>query len=268
MPPSNTLPLSPIQASPRSHHARGGSDAYYEDVDPRFAVDPGSEAGSAAANRDSGIPDALTPGAQYHQRMPPHPQDPSYLQAPHLPGAQDRSNIPSYVSGSGDEGVSGGGSSGEVAGMETDKDLSSGSLNRDSGNALPTINRAGDNATPPDGALDHAYDTLPAGARSPGEGSEASHFTSISQRPVNPNWRPGYGPAPPGSGPGGAGMSSASAVQRRRDDLVLNANPDFALPGMAPGGRRGGPMRGPRGGAGMGAGSLGLTPGGRYPTEL
>ncbi|RMZ81042.1 hypothetical protein DV738_g2449, partial [Chaetothyriales sp. CBS 135597] len=37
-----------------------------------------------------------------------------------------------------------------------------------------------------------SYEDLP-GARSPAE-SEASNFTSVSQRGVNPNWRPGYGP--------------------------------------------------------------------------
>ena len=34
-----------------------------------------------------------------------------------------------------------------------------------------------------------SYDDLPDGSRSPAA-SEASHFTSVSQRPVNPAWRP------------------------------------------------------------------------------
>lgn len=67
---------------------------------------------------------------------------------------------------------------------------------------------------------------IPDGARSPGEGSEASHFTSVSQRGINPNWMP-----PPGMGRGGMSqVSSASAVQRRKEDVILNANPDFSLP--------------------------------------
>lgn len=58
--------------------------------------------------------------------------------------------------------------------------------------------------------------------------SEMSHFTSISQRPVNPQWRP---PMPPA---------------QQRTNMLLENNPDFDLSA----GRR-------RGGAG---------PGGRMPT--
>ncbi|KAL2831099.1 SUR7/PalI family-domain-containing protein [Aspergillus cavernicola] len=53
--------------------------------------------------------------------------------------------------------------------------------------------------------------------------SEVSHFTSISERPINPNWRP-----PP---------MPAQAVQQKRDVLLEN-NPDFDLrAGMGRGGR-------------------------------
>ncbi|KAL3475078.1 SUR7/PalI family-domain-containing protein [Aspergillus californicus] len=53
--------------------------------------------------------------------------------------------------------------------------------------------------------------------------SEVSHFTSISERPVNPNWHP-----PP---------MPAQAVQQKRDVLLEN-NPDFDLrAGMGGGGR-------------------------------
>ncbi|KAI9371194.1 SUR7/PalI family-domain-containing protein [Aspergillus egyptiacus] len=53
--------------------------------------------------------------------------------------------------------------------------------------------------------------------------SEVSHFTSISERPINPNWRP-----PP---------MPAQAAQRKRDVLLEN-NPDFDLrAGMGQGGR-------------------------------
>lgn len=227
---SGALPLSPIQASPTSPrqsplgpgHRRGGSESYYEDVDPRFAIDPASEVG--AQDHGGHLPSALTPGGAY--RM----QSPNHLQAP-----PTSTHIPSYVSGSGSGGPT------------------------DNSNSTPSLER---------GHIMLGNDTsdeqLPPGARSPGEGSEASHFTSVSQRGINPNWRPG-----PGSYAGSAmgAPSSASAAVRRREDVILNANPDFSLPGMRGMGRG-------RGGAGMGRGgsppaaTLGLTPSGRYPTDI
>ncbi|TID17149.1 pali-domain-containing protein [Venturia nashicola] len=100
-------------------------------------------------------------------------------------------------------------------------------------------------------------ESLQDGQRSPAI-SDASHYTSVSQRGINPNWRP-----PPGSG-----------MPRRpqQQDMLLNSNPEFSLPGIGPLGRgRGGPsgFRG-RGGSGMsrGAPTMGLGPasaGGRYP---
>ncbi|EMC98202.1 hypothetical protein BAUCODRAFT_23016 [Baudoinia panamericana UAMH 10762] len=245
--PSAALPRSPVapsQPSPRStRHQRAGSEPYYEDVDPRFAIDPASDVGS---DRASGIPNALTPGGYGAPRM----QDPNLLQAPHTSGGM-RSNIPSYVTNSavGDSGEDG-------------------------------VNHSTPSSEAPHGmrgaaGAESSDDNLPPGARSPGEGSEASHFTSVSQRPVNPNWRPGpgsaYGP------PGGGAASSASAAQRRREDVLLNANPDFSLPGMSFTRNGRGGMRGGRGGSGMtrvgsptmGAMSnVGLTPGGRYPTDI
>ncbi|KAK0907417.1 regulator of ime2 [Friedmanniomyces endolithicus] len=288
MPSSNALPLSPVQASPTSphvafapQHARGGSDAYYEDVDPRFAVDPASEVGM---DHPGPLPTNLTPGAGYvgssygsqpqqqssqqyqHQRMPPHPQDPTLLQTPqptyHSAASQDRGQIPSYVSG---------------GSTDTNHALSTPSLDRPSSYGTST-------QTPGTNGNSSSYENLPPGARSPGESSEASHLTSISQRPINPNWRPGppgssaaYGGGPPqqqgmGMGMGGA-VSTASAAQRRRDDVILNANPDFSLPGMGSGNRGGFRGRGGRGGGGMGGRGMGsppggLTPVGRYPTDI
>ena len=96
-----------------------------------------------------------------------------------------------------------------------------------------------------------SYDDLPEGARSPAA-SEASHFTSVSQRPVNPNWRPEMG------APAGQFAPFAPGPPRRpmrQEDVILEANaanPDFAIPGAGRGrGRgRGGPMGGRgRGGA-------------------
>ncbi|KAK3066119.1 regulator of ime2 [Teratosphaeriaceae sp. CCFEE 6253] len=278
VPSSNVLPLSPTSprqanmpapSSPR--HRRAPSDAYYEDVDPRFAVDPASEVGGGGGD----LPTAMTAGTGFvgaygggsepqqplqHQRpAQQQQQEPRLLQAPgrsYHSGGGERSAIPSFVSGSDDLGTP-----------------------------------ASDPSLP---AAEYSNESLPTGARSPGEGSEASHFTSVSQRPVNPHWRPGPGPgtAYGGGGGGGAGMqgmmqqgmqqrgqqgsmmggTTASAAQRRREDVILNANPDFSLPGMGGQGRVGFRARG--GGAGMGmspqqggrGGGGGLTPAGRYPS--
>lgn len=116
-----------------------------------------------------------------------------------------------------------------------------------------------------------SYDDLPEGSRSPAA-SEASHFTSVSQRPVNPNWRPDM-PAPAGQfGP----YNGQGRRPMRQEDVILEANaanPDFAIPGM-PGGRgrgrgrggrgRGGPMGPPPPATMMGPGP-GLSSQSRYP---
>lgn len=133
----------------------------------------------------------------------------------------------------------------------------------------------GAGASTPSLERDSSYENIAEGARSPA-GSDASHFTSVSQRGVNPNWRP-----PPGSNYGGSmvgggpGPGNGGAAAARRNDVILNANPDFAIPGMGPprnGGRGGmGPARGRAGlpsqmrGA---SGPVGLTPGGRYPSDI
>ena len=82
---------------------------------------------------------------------------------------------------------------------------------------------------------------IPQGARSPAE-SDKSNFTSISQRGINPRWNP-----PPPSQQG-YGMT---AVPRRplppsTNDVLLNANPDFELPGTRTGQLHRGPGTTPR----------------------
>ncbi|KAK1454300.1 hypothetical protein CCUS01_10594 [Colletotrichum cuscutae] len=89
-----------------------------------------------------------------------------------------------------------------------------------------------------------------AGARSPGAESDLSNFTSISQRGVNPRWNP----APPMPGYGQP-MPPRRPVQQRRQDMLLNNNPDFELPGS----RLGPPSR---------AGGTGMIPGSAYPQGL
>jgi hypothetical protein len=93
--------------------------------------------------------------------------------------------------------------------------------------------------------LSNSYEDLP-GARSPAE-SETSNFTSVSQRGVNPNWRPSH----PGEFSSLGPMRRQSATQQRRD-MILDENPDFQLPGM--GRRPGGPRPGYS--PGMGGGRM------------
>ena len=89
--------------------------------------------------------------------------------------------------------------------------------------------------------------------RSPAQ-SDGSNFTSISQRQINPNWRP-----QPGMGQGmGQGMRGGPPT-RRFEDSVLASNPDFTLPGTSAIARRpvgGGPSGGRRGGSRMGSDGL------------
>jgi len=121
------------------------------------------------------------------------------------------------------------------------------------------------NISDPNLAQNSSYEDIPDGSRSPAA-SEASHFTSVSQRGINPNWRPSPGPPVPGSyAPYG------SRRPMRQEDVILEANaanPDFAIPGAGVG-RGGGRGRG-RGRGGMPPptatmGNMGLGNQGRYP---
>ncbi|KAF3934889.1 hypothetical protein ABW19_dt0204802 [Dactylella cylindrospora] len=79
-----------------------------------------------------------------------------------------------------------------------------------------------------------SYEELQPGQRSPAM-STSSHFTSISQRGVNPRW-PGDTQGAPSGG------SSSRRPGRQAQDTILAGNPDFELPGSrgGRGGRRGG----------------------------
>ncbi|MCJ1354932.1 MAG: regulator of ime2 [Icmadophila ericetorum] len=79
-----------------------------------------------------------------------------------------------------------------------------------------------------------SYESIQEGSRSPAA-SDGSHFTSISQRGVNPDWRP---PPPQGYQDG---VPNRRPVQQQRD-VLLQGNPDFELPGVGAGAR--GPRRG------------------------
>ncbi|KAL9616839.1 MAG: hypothetical protein Q9160_008329 [Pyrenula sp. 1 TL-2023] len=101
-----------------------------------------------------------------------------------------------------------------------------------------------------------SFEDIPEGARSPAA-SEASHFTSVSQRGVNPNWRPGQADVD---------MMPGRKVQQQRRDVLLGNNPDFEMPASSNRGRggmmgRGGPRMPPANIPGMPNGGGG----GRYP---
>lgn len=108
----------------------------------------------------------------------------------------------------------------------------------------------------PLGGLDgnSSYEDIQSGSRSPAE-SDRSNFTSVSQRGVNPRWNGGgngYGPPMPNQG---------RRPPPQRNDILLNSNPDFQLPG-ARGGRNGGQGRGRIPGQIPGGG---MVPGSAYP---
>lgn len=210
------------QVSTAPSHKRAGSESYYEDVDPRFAVEEPSDDGFRESGAlGGGLPGALTPGG-----MPPgaishlpggYPTTPGAQQA-YQHQQQQRMN-PEYLHPSYQGGPVGTNDS-----------------HNSSDNDIPLDNR-------------HASGGSFDGDRASERASEASHFTSISERPVNPNWQP-----PAQSGP----------QPRRQQDVLLAQNPDFSIPGMRGGRGRGG--NGPIAASAMGG--PGLTGAGRYPTEI
>lgn len=199
---SSTLPssnqsrgLSPIQDSPvelpapfpaptanpnsdSSQTRKRGSDAYVEDIDPRFA-----EPESRTAPTE--LPSALVPG--FGANPPPL--------APVVDPSQQQ-------------------------------------LHRND----PSPQHSHPSEPTPPGLERDSYEDIAEGARSPAA-SEASHFTSVSQRGINPNWRP-----PPPGAPQGAGSYGPyqGAVRRpRQEDVILEANPDFIVPAPSRGRGRG-----------------------------
>ena len=115
----------------------------------------------------------------------------------------------------------------------------------------------------------NSYDSIPenthdSGARSPAV-SDGSNYTSISQRGINPQWRP-----PPDRAMGMGGVPNRRPVgqQQRGPDVLLNSNPDFELPIQ---GGRAGPGGGRLRGASRGQREPGMIPGmepgsgSRYP---
>jgi hypothetical protein len=134
---------------------------------------------------------------------------------------------------------------------------------------LLNVSNPGLNGSDPNLPRNPSYEELPEGSRSPAA-SEASHFTSVSQRGVNPNWMP----PPTGMGPPLPGQYGPYGGRRplRQEDVILEANaanPDFTVPGAGLGRGRG-RGRGGRGGRGGIApatmvNTMGLSNEGRYP---
>jgi len=87
--------------------------------------------------------------------------------------------------------------------------------------------------------------------------SKKAPYTSISQRGVNPAWRP-----PPGQGYG-RGIGGVPNRRPVQPPDVLMGNPDFELPGGARG-----EFRGVRGGKVPGQLPDMMPVGGRYPGEM
>ena len=77
---------------------------------------------------------------------------------------------------------------------------------------------------------DSSYEELQDGQMSPA--SDNSNMTSISQRGVNPNWRPGMEGSRSGQANLGVpGRSQQRQLQQQQRDMLLSSNPDFELPG-------------------------------------
>ena len=91
--------------------------------------------------------------------------------------------------------------------------------------------------------------------RSP-NGSEISQFTSVSQRGVNPAWSHDARNMPTRRPVGGGS---------NKDDVLLQNNPDFQIPGMKMPGRSGYGRTGGQGLAGLPSASQADGMGGRYP---
>jgi hypothetical protein len=239
-------------------HNRAGSEPYYEDVDPRFAVEEPSDDGYMSSAHHSGLPNALTPGGgmtpgALAQTIPGnYPATPGApQQQPHY--GQYRTQAPAP----------------DPAYLHPRYDV--GIPANDAASDPNLITPSDPSTIPASNPNSHSsQENLPDGARSPNGGgseraSEASHFTSISERPVNPNWRP---QSISGSRAGSTYGGGPPPQQRRRDDVILAANPDFSIPGMGPA-RGGRPARG--GMTGLGPASMGgggAVPVGRYPTDI
>lgn len=212
---------------------RANSENYYEDVDPRFAV------GADDNKHQSVLPSALTPGAAPPSGMPSSPTSQHHGRndgTANVPQA-----VPMYHL-----------NSPKVRGPTSDDDgRPQLPLENMNGGGLASRQIIPSNS--------EYLEAIPDGARSPGEGSDTSHFTSVSQRGVNPQWMP-----PPGMGRSGmTQVSSASAAQRRKEDVILTANPDFSLPGMP--GQKGRGNVGPATQIGRGPMNGGVLPASRYP---
>jgi hypothetical protein len=130
---------------------------------------------------------------------------------------------------------------------------------------VPTLRRTySDNSRDNDGGgegVGNFDDEYQSGPRSPAA-STSSHFTSVSQRGINPRWQPQSPPRFIGGNNnlGVDGMYSRRTNRPRNDQMnYLTGNPDFELP-ISRSGKRGGPI----GGGSIPVASS-IDGGGRYP---
>ena len=210
-------------------------------MDPRFAVEEPSDDGYA---RDSALPNVLTPGGHVN----PMPTPGTYVEQ-NMPGG-----FPTTPAG-GAQSPGGYGFPNQPQNRMPPpahnpeylhpKYISAGGM----GSANESNSSPGE---PSPISVD--YDSHSPNEASSERASEASHFTSISERPVNPNWQPS---ASERGGPGSV------AAQRRQQDVILGGNPDFSIPGVGAGRMRAG-SRGATATAAYNPG-VGMAAGGRYP---
>lgn len=223
----------------------------------------GSAIGSTMASGGGGVHHRQNSGDNYYEDVDPRFVQPGTEGPVELSSSQpahtERASVPNaLVPGFGRGG--GGGGNNTIAEQR-----------RDGQNLkVRERGRAGAGGMGPDGANSYEDLHLNAGSRSPSE-SERSNFTSVSQRGVNPRW-PGNAPQMPPMGGQGAlrgGPGGYGGAQRRpqRNEVLLESNPDFQLPGMGPRTRK--PVGGQNQGQGRFSPSMGQPQGltGRSPYD-
>jgi hypothetical protein len=202
--------LSPIPGSPPLDTSRdipSSLNGYLEDTEPRFASPNQRSAQNYSANPQMDAQSAMGPSRAYPTNIPMRTSQTPPPSIAHSSSAIDLRTLPMTF--------------------------------RDDRFRPPGA---------PGQALEYhaSLDSLPLaeGQRSPAALSEVSHYTSVSQRGVNPAWQ---------------GRPRRHGPKQSREDVLFDTNPDFQLPSNR------GPPRGRGRGranfAGMGPGRAGSLPG-------
>ncbi|KAK7204132.1 SUR7/PalI family-domain-containing protein [Myxozyma melibiosi] len=191
------------EAAPRR---RQNSTNYYDDVDPQYASE--IHAGYTQTVSPVSLPSARSP---YEEFRPP--QGPNYFDSQQQQQQQQRRGQPRVAMGGAPPVSPGGGPQPQ-----------------------PYASRP---MYPPEFAQPSSY--VPAPPHSP-DGSISSQFTSVSQRGVNPRYYTGGPTAPPKMQQSlqplppqtGGALTAAQQAKRDRTEMMLRANPDFTIEGIAP----------------------------------